>query len=245
MLVICPKCNGPRTPRTDRPTEYRCVPCERIRKNSYLKTRQGKTALKRAQKRYRAKSARLRTVHRGQNRNLIEGVCALYLPPGAIVADVTYGKGNFWRNVDTSRFTLLASDIAPRDTQTRAFDCRCLPYCSNSIDVVVLDPPYVHNPGDHITDGSYANAATTAGLYHRDIIELYRYAMKEARRVLRPGGQLWVKCKDEVESNRQCWSHIELFDLAKDLGFFGQDLFVLVTKGPHPGRWQKGQRHAH
>ena len=150
MLVICPKCNGPRTPRTDRPTEYRCVPCERIRKNSYLKTRQGKTALKRAQKRYRAKSARLRTVHRGQNRNLIEGVCALYLPPGAIVADVTYGKGNFWRNVDTSRFTLLASDIAPRDTQTRAFDCRCLPYCSNSIDVVVLDPPYVHNPGDHI-----------------------------------------------------------------------------------------------
>ena len=109
---------------------------------------------------------------------------------------------------------------------------------------MVLDPLYVHNPGKHLTDDVYANAATTAGMYHMDIIDIYRNAMAEAKRVLRPNGQLWVKCKDEVESGRQCWSHVEIYNAAQALGFCGQDLFVLVTQVPCGRRWgYNKQRH--
>ena len=70
----------------------------------------------------------------------------------------------------------------------------------------VLYGPDIHNPGKHITDYRYNNAATTGGMYHREIVTRFYYpGMAEAARILKPGGQLWVKCKDEIESSEQCW----------------------------------------
>jgi hypothetical protein len=79
---------------------------------------------------------------------------------------------------------------------------------------------------------------------HKDIIELYKGGIREAKRVLRPGGMLWVKCKDEIEGGHQRWSHVEIYNAATDLGFYGLDLFVLVTQVPCGLRWRNGQRHA-
>lgn len=178
-----------------------------------------------------------------KNSDLIAEVCRLYLVPGSVVADVTWGRGAFWTSVDQSIFTLLATDIDPSRGVTVA-DFRQLPYADDSIDIVVLDPPYVHNPGNHMTDTRYNNAATTKGMYHHDIMDLYEEGIKEARRVLRHTGQLWVKCKDEVEGGRQRWSHIELLCTAERYGFYGRDLFVLVpASGTAAGRWKR-QLHA-
>ena len=44
--------------------------------------------------------------------------------------------------------------------------------------------------------------------------------------MLRPNGQVWVKCQDEIESGRQCWSHIEIRAIARKLGFKAKDLFI-------------------
>lgn len=186
------------------------------------------------------------------NAALIRDVAALYLRRGDLVADVTWGKGGFWRGIDRRRFTLLGSDVHPRHGATVAADFRALPYRTGSVDVVVLDPPYIHNPGRHITDHRdgdtvdtrYNNAATTRGMDHAAIIELYRAGMAEAARVLRPGGLLWVKCKDEIEARRQRWSHLELHAAATDLGLTARDMFVVVPQGQAPrGRWNV-QRHA-
>jgi hypothetical protein len=164
----------------------------------------------------------------GDNADLIAAASTLYIRDGATVADVTYGKGAFWRKTDTQRFELRASDLHPLDDTVTAHDFRDLPYHDETLDVVVLDPPYVHNPGRHITDARYNNAATTTGMYNADIMRLYGQGMEEARRVLRGGGQLWVKCKDEVESGKQRWSHITLFRQAEELGFYARDLFVII-----------------
>lgn len=179
------------------------------------------------------------------NAALIRDACELYIADGATVADVTWGRGAFWQRTDTSRFKLFRSDLHPIDDSVTEADFRSLPYETASLDVVVLDPPYIHNPGQHVTDKRYNNAATTTGMYHADILRLYVEGIIEARRVLRPeGGQLWVKCKDEVESGVQRWSHLELYQAALAAGFFGRDLFLVVPRSKtSSNRWAR-QIHA-
>jgi SAM-dependent methyltransferase len=185
----------------------------------------------------------IETAYQGNNAKLIAHVAKLYIPDGALVADVTYGKGVWWRKTPTSRFTLLASDLLT--CPDRPYDFRSLPYAPGSLDVYICDPPYIHHPGRHVYDQQYQNSATTGGMSHDDVLQLYQAGMQEARRVLKPAGsQLWVKCKDEVSSGRQCFSHGEIYEHAKALGFQAQDLFVLVAKSHLLGRRWDRQFHA-
>lgn len=192
------------------------------------------------------------TAHTGSNADLIVEVGKLYIEDGALVADVTYGRGAFWKKTDTSRFKLHLSDIQPQvktcphsRVRVKKLDFRKLPYRKGSMDVVVLDPPYVHNPGQHVTDKRYNNAATTAGMYNADILALYEEGMREAHRVLRTeGGRLFVKCKDEVESGVQRWSHVRILEAALAMGFVARDLFVLIPSSRTTSNRWENQIHA-
>ena len=73
----------------------------------------------------------------GLNVNIFPQILDLFVPDGAEIADVTYGKGVFWKKVDKSKYTLHFSDIKT------GVDCRDLPYDDQSMDCVVLDPPYM------------------------------------------------------------------------------------------------------
>ena len=73
----------------------------------------------------------------GRNEEVFPDIIKLHVPEGATVADVTYGKGTFWKNVPPLLYKLQATDIAT------GVDCRELPYDDGSIDCVVLDPPYM------------------------------------------------------------------------------------------------------
>lgn len=182
----------------------------------------------------------------GNNADLIAEVARLYIPEGSLVRDVTWGKGAFWKKLDTSRIKLSGSDIDPAVATGDVIqaDFRSLPDGTGTADVVVLDPPYIHNPGKHQTDSRYNNAGTTGGMSHNDIRQMYRAGMTEANRVLKPGGRLLVKGKDEIESGKQCWSQTELLMDAMALGFYGKDLFILIpTSRTAMGRWTK-QLHA-
>ena len=75
------------------------------------------------------------------NDDVFRHVIGLYVAPGSIVADVTYGKGVFWRRIPENLYRLRPSDILT------GVDCRDLPYMDGEIDCVVLDPPYMHSPG--------------------------------------------------------------------------------------------------
>ena len=164
------------------------------------------------------------------------------MPKGAKVADVTFGKGAFWKNVNMSRFEFFPSDIVTcPDT---CYDFMDLPYEDGVFDVVVFDPPYAHNPGKMMVDKNYQNKATSSGKYHDDILEMYRLGMLEAIRVLENEGYLFVKCKDEVESSVQRWSHVELFLLANAMGLYARDLFVLCVSQKRTHVQVKGQQHA-
>jgi len=173
----------------------------------------------------------------GNNDDLFPQILGLYVAPGSIVADITYGRGVFWKNVDPKAYRVKASDLA---TGT---DCRKLPYSAGSIDCVVFDPPYMHTPGGTAHVGHqnfeqyYANngaVSTNGKKYHEAVLDLYFETASEVWRVLRAGGTFIVKCQDEVCANQQRLTHVEIINHYQSLGYCTEDLFVLMRRN-RPG----------
>jgi DNA modification methylase len=118
----------------------------------------------------------------------------------------------------------------------RRYDFRQLPYRSGEFDVHVFDPPYMQYrrvPRQRIHDTDYKNGETTKGFSHADIIQLYRDGMVEGFRILKPGGLMLVKCKDEIVNGQQKMSNIEIHNIAVfELGMKVEDQFVLTQLRP-------------
>ena len=186
----------------------------------------------------RATSNLVLSAHVGTNADVFPQILKLHVPPGAKIADVTYGKGVFWKKVDATEYRLFPSDIA------NGMDCRNLPYQDGSFDAVVFDPPYMEGfyrgasavkagDGSHNTfRDHYSNGDETpkpgGGRWHAAVLQMYQEGGKEAHRVLRDRGVFIVKCQDEVSANRQNLTHVEIINSFSEMGFFCKDLFVLV-----------------
>lgn len=183
------------------------------------------------------------------NAEVFADLLRLHLPPGAVVADVTYGTGAFWRRVPAALYRVLASDLAPKPGVTApgggevaAVDFRTLPYAAAEVDCVVLDPPYAEgfyrrDPSQLAGSGTHAafRRAYSGGAeradgprWHEAVVDAYARGCREAKRVLRPGGLLVVKCQDEVSAGRQRLAHVEVITGCESLGFESVDLFVVV-----------------
>jgi len=182
----------------------------------------------------------------GTNADVFPSILELYVPHKSKVADVTYGNGAFWKNVDSRKYRLLATDLR------HGVDARDLPYEDGSIDSVIFDPPYMHTPGGtaHVGHQNFENYYRNNGdnktelKYHEAVLDLYLTAAREAHRVLRNGGVYIVKCQDEVCACKQRLTHVEIInDLSKKM-FVVEDIFVIVrTNRPGVSRMLK-QRHA-
>ncbi len=171
------------------------------------------------------------------NSEVFPRILELYVAQGSVVADVTFGKGAFWKFVPEGHYRLHATDLLD------GIDCRDLPYADGTIDCVVLDPPYMHSPGGtaHLSHSPFeehyrnnATGNTTESKYHQAVLDLYFDAGREAYRVLRNRGVLIVKCQDEVCANRQRFTHVEIMEEYRQLGFVAEDLFVVVRNN-RPG----------
>lgn len=164
------------------------------------------------------------------NAEIFPNVLDLHVPNGSVIADVTYGKGVFWRRVDLDRYTILTSDLVD------GIDATALPYGDQSLDAVIFDPPYIAGffrpriAGEgygEFADRYSSRLVQDGPMYHEGVRDLYRRAGDEAWRVLRPNGVLIVKCQDEVHAGKQYLTHIEIVqDYAPK--FYAKDLFVVV-----------------
>ena len=179
------------------------------------------------------------SAHVGGNAEVFPQILDLYVPKGSLIADVTYGKGVFWRNVDESEYVLLKSDAQ------MGIDARDLPYPNDYLDALVLDPPYMEGfyrrledhqggQGTHQAFSEYYNhlQAQNPGAgrpkYHDAVLDVYFRAGEEADRVLKPQGIFIVKCQDEVSANTQRLTHVEIINYYQSLGFIPEDIFVVV-----------------
>jgi hypothetical protein len=187
-----------------------------------------------------------------ENATVFPQILDLHVPKGAVIADVTYGLGAFWRDVPEDDYEVKGSDLKT------GVDCRALPYSDQSLDAVVLDPPYMEGlfrrrTGHMAGSGShnafrraYSNGQAHNGnvKYHEAVLDLYFRAAEEAYRVLKPMGVLIVKCQDEVSANLQRLTHVEIINRYAEMGLYPKDLFVVMrTNAPCITRLKK-QEHA-
>ncbi|MFN2455120.1 MAG: DNA methyltransferase [Pyrinomonadaceae bacterium] len=187
------------------------------------------------------------------NAEVFPQVLALHVPEGSTIADVTWGKGVFWKSIPEGVYTVKGTDLKT------GVDCRKLPYEDASIDCVVLDPPYMeglfrkskdHLAGagthaafrEHYSNGDSAEEGSPK--WHAAVLDLYFKAGREARRVLRNGGVLIVKCQDEVSANRQNLTHVEIINEYERIHFYTKDLFVVVRQNKPGISRLKKQVHA-
>lgn len=194
----------------------------------------------------------------GTSAEIFPKILALHVPIGSTIADVTYGKGVFWRNVPQGVYHLKVTDIAA------GIDCRKLPYEDKSLDCVVLDPPYMEGfyrtsadqkagSGSHISfREAYSNGDeknedqihTGTKKWHAAVTDMYFRAGLEAYRVLKDKGIFIVKCQDEVSAGKQWLTHVEIITKFESYGFYTKDLFILIRPNkPNVSRLKK-QTHA-
>jgi hypothetical protein len=182
------------------------------------------------------------SAHIDGNAEVFPQILELHVAEGSLIADVTWGNGVFWQNVPANKYRLLPTDIAT------GMDCRKLSYTDNSIDCVVLDPPYMEgfyrkSPDNKAGSGSHSAFAKNYSngdeinedtnnegtkKWHAAVTDMYFKAGKEAFRVLRKNGVLIVKCQDEVSAGKQWLTHVEIINKYEEFGFYTKDLFVVV-----------------
>ena len=189
------------------------------------------------------------------NEEIFPLILSLYVPVGAEIADVTYGKGVFWKRINQADYHLHFSDIK------MGIDCRNLPYDNQSMDCVVLDPPYMEGfyrrNNDHLagngtfssfreaySDGSIYEQKAGAPKYHDAVLDMYYSAGYEAVRVLKTNGILIVKCQDEVSANKQHLTHVEIINEYTKHGLVIEDLFVMIRNNKPNISTLKKQVHA-
>lgn len=189
------------------------------------------------------------------NEEIFPLILSLYVPVGAEIADVTYGKGVFWKRINQADYHLRFSDIK------MGIDCRNLPYDNQTMDCVVLDPPYMEGfyrrNNDHLagngtfssfreaySDGSIYEQKAGAPKYHDAVLDMYYSAGYEAVRVLKTNGILIVKCQDEVSANKQHLTHVEIINEYTKHGLVIEDLFVMIRNNKPNISTLKKQVHA-
>ena len=186
------------------------------------------------------------SAYTSNNSEVFALILDLYVSHGSKIADVTFGQGAFWKNIDKNKYNLYPSDIKT------GIDCRNLPYDNETCDCVILDPPYMHTPGGtaHVNHQNFENyyqnnsINNTEKKYHEAVLDLYFKAGKEACRVLKKKGIFIVKCQDEVCANKQRLTHVELINEFIKYGYICEDLFVIIRNNkPGVSRILK-QRHA-
>lgn len=173
----------------------------------------------------------------GTNAELMKNVANIWLKSDDIIADVTFGRGVFWKKLRKPNFC--------HDIKIDGVDCRNLPHNSNSLDVVVIDPPYRPKHGSKGFAKNGMHDAYQLGKLDsiNDVLNLYRDSLFEAFRVLKSGGRVFVKCQDLSYANRLHLVSLDVLRFVLETGFHFADQFLLVNQpNLESSSWKKQQR---
>jgi len=156
--------------------------------------------------------------------HLLEAILKLHCI-GHIELDPMYSKGNFYRGAYAPE---LQFDNDPQTLFTKQGDARKLPINSNSINTMILDPPFCFGIHGKTKDNISARRFTILKDYN-ELQSLYQGILKESYRVLKNRGVLIFKCQDYTDS-KTTMTHCLVYNWATDVGFYAKDIVILINK---------------
>ena len=170
---------------------------------------------------------------------IIRNILRLHVPEGKIDCDPTFSRGAFYNGTGVEP-PVLRFDIKPQAEGVVEADARHLPLLDSSISCMMLDPPFLATTGKSLTEGTGNRINRRFGVYpdEKSLHQMYVDIIREAYRVLKPGGILIFKCQDKVSSGKQYLSHVFIINTAVEEGFYPKDLFVLLAKNRLVADWQ-------
>lgn len=155
---------------------------------------------------------------------LLQALIDIHLGGNDIQADPMYFKGNFYKNgIKPPKYKF---DLTPQTDDTVLGDARNLPLADNSLDNMILDPPFLF--GIHgKTKDYYSSKTHTIFKDFDDLYMCYEGIINEAKRILKKNGILIFKCQDYTDSSTTM-THVHAYYLATLAGFYAKDLAILV-----------------
>jgi hypothetical protein len=156
----------------------------------------------------------------------LQAIIDIHLQGKAIECDPMYFKGNFYKEIPKPKYIY---DIEPQVEECNYADARKLLIVSNSLENIILDPPFVF--GIHGKNGDHQKnyySGRTHGIFKdfEELEELYKAIIAEAYRVLKKNGILIFKCQDYTDS-RTTMTHCHVWKWALEQGFYAKDIAIL------------------
>uniref|UniRef100_A0A6M3IR06 Putative methyltransferase n=1 Tax=viral metagenome TaxID=1070528 RepID=A0A6M3IR06_9ZZZZ len=153
---------------------------------------------------------------------LLKALIDIHLQGNAIECDPMFFKGNFYK--DGVATPAYIGDIEPISLGVMKYDARNLPFDSNSMGSMILDPPFMF--GGHGKQGKYYSSKTHGILKGYTGMEtLYKDIIAEAYRVLSRKGILIFKTQDFTDS-KTTFTHCLVWEWARSVGFYAKDLAI-------------------
>lgn len=178
---------------------------------------------------------------------IINTILQLHVPSHKIDCDITYSKGNFYKNGSVPQ-PAHKFDIQPQTKDTIMSDAGNLPLEANSINCVMFDPPFLATTGKSLMSNDGSNKINKRFGVFPSESELHRFyvdVLIEVHRVLNDKGILIFKCQDKVSSGKQYMSHCFIWQEAIKVGYYPKDLFILLAKNRIVADWQvRNQKNA-
>lgn len=196
------------------------------------------------------------SVVHGPSSACLDAIFKVHFPDASIVADVTFGKGRFWKWDHSLQVVGLDAEITG-GAQVQS-DYRFVPLKDASVDVAIFDPPFLFTSGLRGLVGAkrfflgpkdaeqrfYSGADRSdlriqaprnpADLLHHTAIVAY-----EMRRIARRG--MVFKGQDLIADGPNWWAYQVMRTLDDQMGLLPEDMLIQVSKAPrlHDPRWKR------
>lgn len=176
----------------------------------------------------------------GNDRDALEVLFSVHAPDRPQILDCTFNSGKMWKGIRET-FNPVTMDIDPSHGTDYVGDFLCLADVvgDRRFDVLVFDPPHLPHAAASENSSSHPNVVKWRGNYglnntgctERDgdsVNGLFAPFLKQAAKVVKPGGVVFCKISDMVHNHRYRWQHVDLILAADEAGMTACDMLVKI-----------------